>query len=295
MFVRNAVLVTIGALTLLPAAAAAQERIRVRRSDLENQVRGQLEMVTTRRARLGVVVNLQANENDSIGATLESVTPSGPAWKAGLRSGDVITRLDGQSVLGGDTKVEEDQSLPGLRLVELAAKFEPNDTISVEYQRGDSRRTATLVTGNEPMPMGWSFSMSDPDDRVWTMPLPNIDRFRMPEGGRLRSERLPEGGFLFSFGGPLSNVELAPLNADLGSYFGTTEGVLVINVPKESTLGLKGGDVVLSVDGRKTSSPAGLLRILRSYDPGDTFKLEVMRNKSRQTINGTLPKGRNED
>jgi S1-C subfamily serine protease len=295
MFVRNAVLVTIGALTLLPAAAAAQERIRLRRSDLENQVRGQLEMLTTRRARLGVVVNLQANENDSIGATLESVTPGGPASKAGLRSGDIITRLDGQSVLGGDTKVEEDQSLPGLRLVEMAAKFEPNDTISVEYQRGDNRRTATLVTGNEPMPMGWSFSMSDPDNRVWTMPLPNIDRFRMPEGGRLRSEPLPQGGFLFSFGGPLSNVELAPLNADLGSYFGTTEGVLVINVPKESTLGLKGGDVVLSVDGRKTSSPSGLLRILRSYEPGDTFKLEVMRNKSRQTINGTLPKGRNED
>ena len=295
MFVRNAVLATIGVLTLLPAAAAAQERIRVRRPNAEGEVRGRIEMVTNRRARLGVIVNLQANENDSIGATLESVTPGGPAWKAGVRSGDVITRLDGQSLLGGDTKVGEDQSLPGLRLVELAAKFEPNDTISVEYQRGDSRRTATLVTGNEPMPMGWSFSTGDPDDGVWTMPLPNIDRFRMPQGGRLRSERLPEGGFLFSFGGPLSNIELAPLNADLGSYFGTTEGVLVINVPKESTLGLKGGDVVLGVDGRKTSSPSGLLRILRSYDPGDTFKLEVMRNKSRQTINGTLPKGRNED
>jgi S1-C subfamily serine protease len=71
--------------------------------------------------------------------------------------------------------------------------------------------------------------------------------------------------------------------------------VLVINVPKESTLGLKGGDVVLGVDGRKTSTPSGLLRILRSYEPGDSFKLEVMRNKSRQTINGTLPKGREED
>jgi S1-C subfamily serine protease len=294
MFVRNAVLATIGVLTLLPAAAAAQERIRVRRPNAEGEVRGRIEMVTNRRARLGVVVALAASANDSIGATIESVTPRGPAAKAGLQSGDIITRLDGQSLLGGDTKVGEDQSLPGLRLVELAAKFEPNDTISVEYQRGDSRRTTTLVTGNEPMPMGWSFS-TDPDDRVWTMPLPNIDRFRMPDGARLRSERLPEGGFLFSYGGPLSNVELAPLNADLGSYFGTTEGVLVINVPKESTLGLKGGDVVMGVDGRKTSSPSGLLRILRSYDPGDTFKLEVMRNKNRQTISGTLPKGRNED
>jgi S1-C subfamily serine protease len=293
MFVRTAVLVTIGALTLLPATAAvAQERVRVER---DAPMKRRIEMVTTRRARLGVVVALAASTNDSVGATIESVTPRGPAAKAGIQSGDIITRLDGQSVLGGDTKAEEDRSLPGLRLVELAAKLEPNDTISVEYRRGSDRRTATLVTGNEPMPMGWSFSMSDPDNRVWTMPMPEIDRFRLPEGARLRSERLPEGGFLFSYGGPLSNVELAPLNADLGAYFGTTEGVLVINVPKESTLGLKGGDVVLAVDGRKTSTPSGLLRILRSYEPGDSFKLEVMRNKSRQTVNGMLPRGRNED
>ena len=38
-----------------------------------------------------------------------------------------------------------------------------------------------------------------------------------------------------------------PLNPDLGSYFGATDGVLVINVPQGSTLGLKGGDVVLNV------------------------------------------------
>ena len=291
MFVRTAVLVTIGALTLLPATAAvAQERVRVER---DAPMKRRIEMVTTRRARLGVLVDMRANENDSVGATLESVTPGGPAWKAGLRSGDIITRLDGQSVLSaGETKAESNQSLPGLRLVELAAKLEPNDTISVDYRRGASRQTATLVTGNEPM---WEFSMNDPEDRVWRMRVPDIEGFRMPQAGRLHTERLPEGGFLFSYGGPLSNVELAPLNADLGAYFGTTEGVLVINVPKESTLGLKGGDVVLGVDGRKTSTPSGLLRILRSYEPGDPFKLEVMRNKSRQTINGTMPKGRNED
>jgi len=294
MFVRTAVFSAIGVLILFPAAAAAQERIKVER---EGPMKRRIEMVTTRRARLGVVVALNANENDSIGATLESVTPGGPASRAGLRSGDIITRLDGQSLLSSGTrKAEEDQSLPGLRLVELAAKLEPNDTISVDYRRGDSRQTATLVTGNEPMPMAWGFSTGDPDDRAWTMRMPELERFRMPEGGRMFSERFPEGGaFMFSFDGPLSRVELAPLNADLGSYFGTTEGVLVINVPKESTLGLKGGDVVLSIDGRKTSSPSGLLRILRSYEPGDAFKFEVMRNKSRQTISATLPKGRNEE
>ena len=110
-------------------------------------------------------------------------------------------------------------------------------------------------------------------------------------------DRNPGGGALsytFALGGGLANLELAPLNPDLGLYFGTAEGVLVINLPKESTLGLKGGDVILSVDGRKATTPGSLLRILRSYEPGEGFKFEVMRNKARTTVTGSMEKPRDE-
>ncbi|MGH7562586.1 MAG: PDZ domain-containing protein [Gemmatimonadales bacterium] len=297
---RSLVLMALGAVSLWPASAGAQEPETRERVRLRSPVRGdtvlrdRIQMVTSRRARLGVMVDMRASENDSIGATLESVTPGGPASTAGLRSGDIITRLDGQSlVLSDNRKVEPGSSVPALRLVELAARLEPNDTITIEYRRGDARRSATLVTGNEPM---WEFSTGGrgAEPRVWSYRLPELDRFHEFEG-RLRAERLPEGGFFsFSFGGPFAHVELAPLNADLGAYFGTTEGVLVINVPSESTLGLKGGDVVLSVDGRKVTTPSGLLRILRSYDADDSFRLEVMRNKTRQTITGKLDRAREE-
>src|SRR4051812_19147438 len=60
-----------------------------------------IRIVMNRRARLGIKVNLQARDTDALGAYVESVTPNGPAAKAGLRSGDVITKLDGQSVLTG--------------------------------------------------------------------------------------------------------------------------------------------------------------------------------------------------
>ena len=46
----------------------------------------------TRRARLGIKVNLQARDSDSIGAYVDGVTPGGPAAKAGLEAGDIITR-----------------------------------------------------------------------------------------------------------------------------------------------------------------------------------------------------------
>src|SRR5919205_2616523 len=62
-----------------------------------------MQVMMNRRARLGIKVNLQARETDSIGAYVESVTPGGPAAKAGLKSGDIITKLDGKSVLSGGT------------------------------------------------------------------------------------------------------------------------------------------------------------------------------------------------
>jgi S1-C subfamily serine protease len=239
---------------------------------------------------------MRASENDSIGATLLSVTPGGPGAKAGLRSGDIVIRLDGKSLVANDNmKAGEDESLPGVRLAEFAAQLKPDDTVSVVYRRGAARVATTLVTGDEPISI---FEGLEPGGEL---------RFKVPgsmswEGpgfeGRLFTERLPSGGsigYSLAFGGSLADLELAPLNPDLGQYFGTTEGVLVINLPKESPLGLKGGDVILNIDGRKAISPVGLLRILRSYEPGDSFKFEIMRNKARTTVTGKLEERKREE
>ena len=62
----------------------------------------------------------------------------------------------------------------------------------------------------------------------------------------------------------------------------------MIRAPKDGTLGLKGGDVVQAVDGRKPTGPAHLMRILRSYDRGETFKLDILRNRKRDTVTARL-------
>jgi S1-C subfamily serine protease len=90
------------------------------------------------------------------------------------------------------------------------------------------------------------------------------------------------------YGSPLADLELAPLNPDLGRYFGANEGVLVVSLPKGSELGLKGGDVVLAVDGRKPATPSHFLRILRSYEKGESFKIDILRNHKRETVTGRL-------
>jgi predicted metalloprotease with PDZ domain len=305
MSVRTIVLTGL-AVAALPAALIAQEpkpapragpRVYVWPGEGPQAVRDRIRIITQRRARLGVTVDLRASENDSIGATIQSVTPGGPAARAGIRSGDIITRINGKSLVATDsTRAGGNESLPGVRLVEVASQLKPNDTVTVEYRRGSARQTTKLVTGDEPVtafegyPGLGEMHLDDPGAMMKRFPLEPGKR------GELRFEKLRDGGmgYAFAFGGPLMDLELAPINPDLGQYFGATEGVLVISVPKESTLGLKGGDVILSIDGRKATSPGTLLRILRTYEPGESFKLEVMRNKTRTTVTGQVNKHREE-
>ena len=53
------------------------------------------------RPSLGIVVDMRAGASDSIGARIESVTPGGPADRAGVRSGDIITRFGGKALIQG--------------------------------------------------------------------------------------------------------------------------------------------------------------------------------------------------
>ena len=251
-----------------------------------------MDMVTNRRARLGVMLDMQATENDSIGATINGVTPGGPAAKAGIRSGDIITRLNGQRLIKAEQDRSEDDeaSLAALRLIELVAKLGPGDTVAVEYRRGRETKTASIVTANER-----TLAMRNLGDGSAFFRMPQIEgKLRDLEGiGEMRISRprmgtTEPGAFSFNFGGPFAELELAPINADLGAYFGTTEGVLVIDAPQRNSLGLKGGDVILSVDGRKARGPSSLLRIMSSYENGDVMKLDLIRNKSRQTISSKI-------
>jgi putative serine protease PepD len=67
------------------------------------------------------------------GATLRSVQPAGPAAAAGLKAGDVVTKLDGH--------VLED----GTDLIALVRKYAPETTVSIEYRRGAKQQTASVT------------------------------------------------------------------------------------------------------------------------------------------------------
>ena len=284
MRIAGLVLLALGAGVGAEAQSRDDVHIRVHVDSVSPLMTG---FVTLRRAHLGMNVNLRSGDTDRYGALINSVSPNGPADRAGIRSGDIVVALDDESLLDGEHVVTADDgsSVPGLRLIALASKLDPDDTINVELRRGDRTLRLSLVTESWPtMVSEWRTPDGDWGVRFGEDSLVVDFKRNIP---RVRTRLLGSGGNLF-FADPLFDLELAPMNAELGNYFGTTSGVLVISVPEGSGLRLKGGDVVLAVDGRTTESPSHLHRILRSYQSGEQFELSIMRNQRRMTVRGDL-------
>lgn len=72
------------------------------------------------------------------GALVNAVVPGGPAEKAGLQAGDVITVI-------GDTKIRE-----GHDLLRTVLRHGVGERLSLEVRRGDKTKKITLVTGERP-------------------------------------------------------------------------------------------------------------------------------------------------
>lgn len=223
--------------------------------------------------RLGV--NIGADDGDAAveGVSVVSVSPGSAAEDAGLRAGDLITAVNGES-LAADTQEEANK-----RLLDFMRGVEEGDTVAVTYRRGNS--SATVDVEPRPVP-GTKMFVWAPDGRNFSMPRPPevvpapvvVDRLRYGFG---------------SWAGAWGDLEVVELTEGLGRYFGTDEGLLVISAPRSSDLKLEEGDVIQSIDGRKPGSVDHCMRILASYQPGETLKLEIMRDKRRETLRVAIP------
>lgn len=263
----------------------------------ESRVFGSLARAAQQGSLIGVSIDPRPRDTDRWGAYVAAVTPNYPAEKAGIRVGDIITRINGQSIASGQTEraATEDESLPWLRLSEIVRALEPGKAVDLEYRRNNRNETTRITPvednrwfASTTAPSGkiaWAFGRSDDD-------VPTLEGLMTAPNGTNRSVAptiLLREPSVFSANGLIANLELAPINPKLGSYFGTERGVLVLSAPTERNLGLESGDVVTAVDGRSVDTPAELIRVLRTYDKNKQFTLQVTRQKQRQTITTTLP------
>lgn len=217
--------------------------------------------VDSDRPRLGVVV-----EQDSEGARIVAVTPSGPAAEAGLETGDVITAVNGRSLT-------DSTESPSAVLVDAIRDLEEGDSATVDYLRQGERRTATVTVRPVEIDVRIVKVPGEPGRHI-------TKKIEVVPGGHESVWFFPHGWM---------DMEMVALNPDLAEYFGTDEGVLVVRAPESEALGLKGGDVIVSMDNRVVKSPTHAIRILRSYEPEERLTIEIVRHGHRETIEASVP------
>lgn len=204
------------------------------------------------RAMLGVTT-----EGDDKGAEVLSVTKESGAEKAGLKKGDIITKI-------GDRKIESSDDV-----TDAVRNHKPGDKIPITFLREGKSQTATAELTK------WK------GVRMNTIPAPRVEAF----GGQMGdfNQRYRE---TFAVGGR-PKLGLSIQDTDDGI------GVKVLDVDDESVAekaGIKKDDIILGVDDTDVKGTDDVVRATRAEKDKSSYKFKVKRGGSTQTIELKIPR-----
>ena len=267
------------------------------------------------RAVIGVVLSAEPR-----GARIDAVTPDSPASRAGLLSGDVLVSVNGESLASKDKDASLDKARRAL------TDLKPDESVRLGYQRG-SRATAVVEVKAERRE-AWNWQTlfaeeADLDAELMDTVHGDMERHvevivdgeateaereatgqnraairkaRM-QAWRTRHEGMHEGTGsdtmkfeLMHESMPWWGINLTSLNADLGRYFGTDSGVLVLSASDEALPGIKAGDVIHMIAGKSIDKPEQALRTLRDQEAGQMVELAIFRERKPMTLKIKAPK-----
>jgi len=218
---------------------------------------------------LGITIGSTGETGPVEGAGVIGVTPGGAADEAGIRSGDIITSINGASLSSSSS------SLANEALIELMMTAEEGEELELDYLRGN-KTVSVKVTPQAAVERVLDFRFEGPGPMV------------APGAPHVRSF-----AFIGTRGGHgFGEMEMVELNESLGRYFGTDSGLLIVKAPDDNAYKLQDGDVLKSIDGRTPKDLLHAIRILSSYENGETVNLEILRDKKKKTITVEVPDDR---
>ena len=225
--------------------------------------------------QIGVTINdVEADDakQGRTGVTVEAVTPGGPADKAGIKTGDAIVEFDGERI----------RSVRHFtRLVQESA---PDRSVAAVLSRNGTRVTVNVTPERSSWNDDFGYRLLDRTRPTPTPPMP-------PTAIRPR-EFLEDFPTVFRLGsGRRLGVTIESLDDQLAEYFGVKEGVLVKSVTEGSIgqkAGIKAGDVITAIDGRKVYETSDVNRALERVSESGEFSVEIVRDRKTQTVKGKM-------
>lgn len=219
--------------------------------------------------RLGLMVFGNSESGSVDGVKIMGVTPGGPGAKAGLKSGDVIVAIEGTRLAAESSGEALDRFMGQLQDVK------PGDKVKLEYRRDGKNQSSEVVAAAGG-------------------PEPHINReLRILSGGPGMPHAAPLPGMppMPPMLGPWQGIQLVDLTPQLAKYFKTEKGILVVRAPKNEALPLEDGDVMIKIGDRRPQDPAQAMRILASYNTGDSVTLVIVRQGKNRTLTTKVPEG----
>lgn len=272
------------------------------------------------------VIGLILGEADDVGITVLGVSPDGPAERAGVEPGDVILALGGRVLAAVD---ETGSVREGLEVALKDLKADEPVIVSVVRADQTLDLTVVPevrepLSWKSIVRFPSVASAPSREIRIETIEIPEIDSEALKE--QIEHIRIvvaqsreameagvlaPSGGdfgfkFAFSelselgdfvlhdanvwFGLPLARgLKLAEIDPDLGEYFKTDRGVLVLKAKADNKLQLESGDVILQVGATEVDSPADFMRALREFEPGEELQIDIKRKRKSRTLTLVMP------
>lgn len=211
------------------------------------------------RAMLGVVT-----DGDDKGAEIQSVNKGSAAEKAGLKKGDIITKIESSKI--GSRKIETTDDV-----TDAVRAHKPGDKVGITYLRNGKEQNATAELGRW---RGMNMTvLSAP--KVW-----NNQVFREQLNNRISTEALPYVQGFGSFG--RQRLGLSVQDTDDG------KGVKVLEVEDEGSAdkaGVKEGDIITTVDDKAVNSADEVAQLMREKRDRTFVKIGVTRDGKTQTLN----------
>jgi serine protease Do len=232
----------------------------------------------TNEAFLGVVT-----EETEQGAKVNQVSDESPAAKAGLKEGDIITKVN-------DIKIDGPASL-----YDAIGKSKPEDKVTISYIRNGKTNTLVVSLAKNKNTMQF-YNFSSPEGQGG----PSFDAYpkQYLDPNTRKYQQSPRGfNFIPNFPGmegmTIPGFENKPKLGISIEDTETADGVKITNVSENSPAaksGLLENDIIVQVNDQKIKEVDGLKPIIKDAKEGTSFTFQVKRNKELKTILVKLPK-----
>ena len=207
-------------------------------------------------------VSSKRDEDGPAGAKITAISDSSAAAKAGLKVGDLITKVD-------ESKIEGPEGL-----AEAVHRHKPMEKASITFQRDGKEQTVTATLGkSQRVERSYGYVMPDMKGMEELRKSFDFDRQGFPGRGFSRDR------------GPRLGIRAQDTEDG--------KGVKVLDVDEESAAakaGVKEGDVITRFDGREVNSTSALVESAQAAKSKSSVHVNLLRNGKAMEMDIKTPR-----